>query len=171
MTKSPIVATESRGLRGNEALPATIAKKVFLVAIVRRWYWRSSLRVLVDELRNLIHRMRLALEIREWERRGNTGPAPALLEWTRGNQCRNCRPVYISYMQQQSRLRPSLTVVDSHLESQAWWAGWRSARHIDRQQHQHKCSSCSPMGGNSMPPSAVQQSSKHDPSIPLPSQG
>jgi hypothetical protein len=150
----------------------TCSKSFSLVRVLRRWRWCSRLRILWPELCNLTHRIRWARGIQLWELRGFQGQHPLELKATPNSQCRICRPVYILYMQQLLNLRPSLTVVDSCLVSQAWWAGWRSAHHMGRLQNpQNKCSSCSPMDSDSMPPQAIQQSTKHDPQSPLPSRG
>jgi hypothetical protein len=148
-----------------------ISKSPSLFRVLRRWYWNSALRVLLTELNNLPSRIRLALEIHAWELQGYSGQFPSLLEWTRGRQCRICRHAYILYTQQISHLRPTQTVVDSHLVSAAWWAGWRSARRMDKLQNQYRnCSSCSPLGSDSMPQPVVQQSTKRGQIVQPPSQ-
>ncbi len=146
------------------------AKSLSPDLVLRRWWWCSWLRILWPELCNLAQRIRWAREIQLWELRGFQGQHPLELKAKANSQCRICRPVYMTYMQQLSSLRPSLTVVDSCLVSQAWWAGWQSAHRMGRMQNQQgKCSSCSPVDSDSMLPLAVQQSTKRDPSNSLPS--
>jgi len=148
----------------------TCSKSFLLVRVLRHWWWSSKLRILLPEFHNLVQRIRWAHGIQLWELRGFQGQHPLELKATANSQCRICRPVYTLYMQQLLNLRPSLTVVDSCLVSQAWWAGWQSAHRTGRMQNQQgKCSSCSPMGSDSMLPLAVQQSTKRDPSNPPPS--
>jgi len=55
-----------------------IAKSLFPPLFVRRWYWTSTLRVLVIELNNLGHRIQWALEIRAWALRGYKAPLPTV---------------------------------------------------------------------------------------------
>jgi hypothetical protein len=120
-----------------------ISKSPFLFRVLRRWYWNSALRVLLTELNNLPSRIRWALEIHAWELGGYRDQSPSQLSVLANSQCRICRPVYISHMQQLSNLQPTHTVVDSYLVSQAWWAGWRSSRRTDKMQNQQgRCSSC-----------------------------
>jgi hypothetical protein len=115
-----------------------------LSSVVRRWYSRSSLRVLAAELRNLTHRISWTLEIHAWGRRGCTGQIPALLAEKLSSQCQTCRRAYISDMQRILSAWPSLTIVDVHLLTQGWRAGWRSALRSDSMQNQTKsCSLCS----------------------------
>src|SRR5258708_25178469 len=116
----------------------TCSKSFSLLPALRGWYWRSVLRVLVIELRNLGHRIRWALEIRSWEHRGFQGQHPFELKATAYSQCQICRPVYIADTRQILNLQPSLTVVDACLVSQAWLGGGRSANPIDQKQNERK---------------------------------
>lgn len=136
-----------KGAKGTDAPLGTsiprISKSPSLFRVLRRWYWNSALRVLLVELNNLPSRIRWALEIHAWELGGYRGQSPSQLSVTANSQCRICRPVYISYMQQLSNLQPTHTVVGSYLVSQTWWVGWRSSRRTDKMQNQQgKCSSC-----------------------------
>jgi hypothetical protein len=166
----PIEATEFC-VQDDTLVPSqTIAKLPFPFAIFRQWYWSSRLRVLAGELGNLVHRIRWALEIYEWGIGGYRGPVPILLGETPRSECHTCRHAYISSMQRILDSHPSLTIVDSHLMSRAWWDGWGSAHRKGKQQNQQTpCSLCSPMDSDSMPLQAVQQSTKRDPLTPLPS--
>ena len=139
----------------------TIAKKFSPYLFLRQWYGTSIVHVLLAELGSLGHRISWALEIRSWALRGYTAPLPTVLAWRPDRTCRTCRRAYILDMQSIQSLHPSLTIVDSHLITQVWWAAAQSAHRMDTQQNQQKsCSLCSPMGGNSMLPQAVQQSTK-----------
>jgi hypothetical protein len=146
----PPISTEvnlDKEAKGTDALRGIsiprISKSPVLFRVLRRWYWNSALRVLLTELNNLPNCMRWALQKHAWELGGYRGQPPTQLRVTANSQCRICRPVHISYMQQRSNLQPTHTVVDSYLVSQAWWAGWRSSRRMDKMQNQQgKCSSC-----------------------------
>lgn len=123
----PLIPTEvnlDKEAKGTDALRGIsiprISKSPVLFRVLRRWYWNSALRVLLTELNNLPSRMRWALEIHAWELGGYRGQPPTQLSVTANSQCRICRPVYISHMQQLSNLQPTHTVVDSYLVSQAW---------------------------------------------------
>ncbi len=110
------------------------------------------LRTLADELCTLVPRTRWAPEIRSWELRGYMAPRPMLLAEAPNRMCQTCRRAYMSGMQLTSDRYPPLTIVDSQLVTQSWWAGQRSVRHTDKPQNQHKsCSLCSPMDNDSMP--------------------
>jgi hypothetical protein len=136
---------------------------------LRLLYWSVQLRVLPVELSNLLCRIRWRLEIYESEIGGCTGPTPSLMGERPRSECQTCRRAYISCMQRVLDSHPSLTIVDSYLMSRVWWDGWGSAHRKDRQQNQQSlCSLCSPMGSHSMPHQAVQQSTKHGQSTPLP---
>ena len=140
------------GLRKGKTSP-TWSNSFVRLRVLRQWYWTSALCVLLFELNNLGHRIRWALEIRTWELGDYRGQCPLGVGKTLDSQCRICRPVYILYMQQLSNLQPTHTVVDSYLVSQAWWAGWRSARRMGRTQNQQgKCSSYSPLRGSYLRP-------------------
>src|SRR2546423_14108525 len=154
----PTAATEWHDQRCIADRPQTSAKTVSLGATLRRWYWTSFVRLFVAELRNLVERTRQVREIHEWGLRGCTGLCPTVWAEIPDSQCRTCKHAYISDMQAILNTHLSLTIVDSHLLSQAWWAARRSVLRMDRPQNQQRsCSLCSPVGTNSMPPLAVQQ--------------
>ncbi len=162
------VSNGTDGLQKGKTSP-TCSTSFLLVRVLQQWWWCSRLRILLPELRNLTQRIRWARGIQSWELRGFQGQHPLELGATSNSQCQICRPVYSSYMQRLSNLLPSLTVVDSCLVSQAWWAGWQSAHRTGRMQNQQeKCSSCYPTDSDSMLPQAVRQCSKRDLQVPLP---
>jgi hypothetical protein len=130
--------------------PLSTTKSLSLFEVLRGWYWRSALRVLLAEIHNLTRRISWALEVHAWERRGCTGQIPVLLAEKLERQCQRCRCAYISDTQQILNQQPSLTVVDAHLVTQAWRAGWRSALRTDTPKNQNTlCSLCAPMDAQS----------------------
>jgi hypothetical protein len=79
------------------------------VRVLRRWWWRSRLRVLLPEFRNLIRRIRWVLEIRDWKNPGYRAPLPSLFQLTSIPEPLDCKRAYIEYMQQITARHPSLT--------------------------------------------------------------
>jgi hypothetical protein len=142
------------------------SKIVSLFQVVRRWYHVSVLRVLLAECCSLVHRIQVLLQIREWEIQdgvdsARTGMSPILVSGSR-----TYKRAYRRYMQQLQMEHPWLSTVDHRLVTQAWKAGsvWDGLEGISRTQVDDSYER-----GNSMPPQAVQQSTKHDSSTPLPS--
>ena len=139
----------------------------FLVRVLRRWWWRSRLRVLLPEIRNLVCRMGWILEIRAWEMRGHRKPIPSVIELAEDLQARKAKRAGIPYMRQIQARYPFLTIVDLCLVEQGWLAGWESG--VRTYISQNNNSSAYPDNCNSMPLEVTQQSTKHDRSSPLPS--
>lgn len=142
-----------------------IATRRFRLASLRAWYRGSVLRLFLAELRSLSYRMKYTLEIRAWERRGYTGLDPQGFASPLAPPVRMWKRAYIRYMQQ---LPSSLTLFDRLLVERAWKDGLVWSAHTGTLQNQTNSSSAYPDRGNSMPLSAVPQSTKHDPLAPLP---
>ncbi len=143
---------------------------VFAFRFLRRWWFCSRLRVLLSELGNLTCRIRWALEIRAWEYSGCKGPLPSLYQLSAAPESSSRKRAYILYMQRISARHPSLTVIDHNLILQAWKDGWESCVREDIRSGQSGLdSSAYPEVSHSSSASEVQQSTKHDPSTPLPS--
>jgi hypothetical protein len=149
----PIAARESHGQDRTLALPQPISTWLSPLATVRRWYWRSSLRILLVELGTLRHRMKLALEIHEWERRCCRGSLPSLLAALSSLQSRSSQPAYTHYTQQVQARHPFLSVVDLSLLGQAYLEGWECGSRSggSSQTSRMSCSSVDSVDGNSMP--------------------
>ncbi|SPF31622.1 hypothetical protein SBA1_100078 [Candidatus Sulfotelmatobacter kueseliae] len=151
---------------------ASSAKSFSPLRVLRGWWWRSKLRVLLPEIGSLIHRIRWVLEIREWEHRGYQGPLPLGYLWHETPQAEISKRAYIRYMQQKmTHLYPFLTIVDWLLLEHVWFAGWEYGGRIDTGQNQQELQDRSwvyPDGGNSSLPPATHQSTKRDRPDPLP---
>jgi hypothetical protein len=90
---------------------------------LRRWYHGSALRLLFVEIRALVHRMAIVLQIRKAEQHRGT---EEVQKWI--HECLIREPYrcdYMSYMQQ-TKARMPLTIFDSLLVSHAWRSGWES---------------------------------------------
>lgn len=160
---------EWRGLPDMSSFPS--AKSRFLFARLRSWWFCSSLRLLMEECRSLPYRMAWSLEICAAERRGAWDLSRIGFASVSGQQLQSCKDAYIRYMRQIRMDRPWVTICDRLLAEAAWKAGLESGACTGISQSQTQDSSAYPDGGNSMPPLAVRQDSKRDPSVPLPSQG
>ncbi len=139
-----------------------------LFGVLRRWYHVSVLRLLLAEFRNLRYHIRVSLETRELEIHNSVGSARSGLRAPLGFRSQTCKRAYIRYMRQLRTEHPQLTILDHLLLGKAWHAGSEWDVPAGTLRTQDQCSSANPVGGNSMPPLAVQQPTKHDPSNPLP---
>lgn len=136
---------------------------------LRRWYRTSVLRLLVTESCSLFHRIQGTLEIRAWELRGHKGRPRILSGWTPLAGPQHYRRACIEYMQQLQARHPFLSILDLFLLEQAWRAGAEWDGRICTSQNQEVWGpSLTSQDGDSMPPQAVRQSTKRDPSGRLP---
>jgi hypothetical protein len=163
---SPHEASGSRVPLDMSSFPKSSGLSLFRV--LRLWYRASVLRILVMEFRNLLCHIRFSLETYELESQGQTGLIRLGLRAPLAFQSQSCKRAYIRYMQQIQAERPHMTILDLLLLGKAWQAGSEWNGPAGTLRTQDECSSANPVGGNSMPPLATQQLTKHDPSNPLP---
>lgn len=140
-------------------------------ARLRRWYFGSVLRLLIQECRSLPARMARSLEIRAWWRRAESGSVPPEMEQFSVDGCRSCRHAYSLDMRRLEAEYPFLSIFDLQLATRMYLAGARRADCICRMRHipERNCSSANPEGGNSMPPLTVEQPTKREPLASPPS--
>lgn len=113
---------EYRALKGMSSLPRPAIATISLR--LRRWYFRTALRLLFAEIRALGHHIRWILQIREVELRdGAEGVRLWMQSLPAGGPCTHD---YIVYMQQISARFPSLSIFDRLLLTEAWKAGLES---------------------------------------------
>ena len=117
----PTGCQDSRDPLGTSHL--NIAKSLFPPPFVRRWYWTSTLRVLVIELNNLGHRIQWALEIRAWELGGYKAPLPTLWDVAPVRPCSHYIHAYIRYTQTLLDRHPFLSTADLSLVGEGWKNG------------------------------------------------
>jgi hypothetical protein len=159
------VATENRG-RGIE--PRRLSIGALSLQFLRRWYSTSALRALLSETGNLRHRIRWSLQIHACWRLATPGLVPREMERFSVSGSGSHRRAYMKYMRRLEVEHPTLTIVDHLLATQSWLAGSSTSAG-------NSCSSPlqdsldDSVGGNSMPPVATQQPTKHDPPDQLPS--
>jgi hypothetical protein len=146
---------------------------VFPLRALRRWWWRSRLRILLPEFHNLACRIRWVLEIREWEHRGYREPLPRGYRWKEDSRTRLLQSAYIRYMRQKLIPQyPFLTLVDWVLLEHIWFAGLEEGVrtcNVRGRREKQAHSSAYPDSTDSSAPPSVQQSTKHDPLNQLPS--
>jgi hypothetical protein len=136
------------------------------LARLRRWYFGSVLRLLIQEFRSLPPRMARSIEIRSSWHQAVSGSVPLEIEPFSVDGCHSCRRAYSLDMRRLEAAYPFLSIFDLQVATQMYLAGARRAPCICRIGHipEQNCSSAYPEGGNSMRPLAVQQPT------PLPSQ-
>lgn len=154
--------SESGVLWGNEVRPTPKWKRPLLAL---RESWRFSLgQLLAEELGSLVGRILARVQSQGLVFAAGTPPYPRCLSEAGLSEARRYTQSRTRHMREIQAANPWMDVLDVRVALQSWLAGIEFACGIfcsgkpDRE-----CASANPDGGNSMPPSAVPQPTKHDP--------
>jgi hypothetical protein len=174
VNSSPRSTSSQKGNLGRVRIDTSgrgLSKWPFPFRVLRRWYQRSGLRLVLLECSSIPLRMAAICRSAEWVRRGYTAPSPKGLGEVPAHQSKAHKYAYIRYIQKTQADLPFLSIFDHHLVSQAWRDGWECGVRVGTGQTQEMlCSSDNPDSGNSMPLLTVQQSTTDDRSALPPSQ-
>jgi len=174
---NPRQKTESlNALASQSAAPGirvcTLSQKRSILSSLGEWiarcYRGSLLRLALRGLCSYYHRIRFERSIRGTLRfdavRQSVSQVPC-------SDSRNEMQFCSRSIQHLEQARPYMSLADGELFLQGWFQAARWYAHLDSESRkaEQDGSSAYPDDGNSMPPSAVPQSTKHDRQDPLPS--